>query len=128
MVNAKKLILIKNDGNLIQEFFWDASNMERPEIQPPEGIRGRERERGLEAAKQDGQHTAEGLKTLGTLLVTNGQFRKLCMQYLIPPQDYGVELTIFQCEMLLSLSVICLANPLRKLPGSLGLHKKRCLK
>lgn len=30
-----------------------------------------------DGAKQDGQKALEGLKTLGTLLVTNGQFRKL---------------------------------------------------
>lgn len=72
IANAKNLILVKNEGNLIQEFFWDVANTDYSGVQRPQGIMGRE------AVKDHGQQTAEGLKTLGTLIVTNGQFRKLC--------------------------------------------------
>ena len=75
VVDGKNLVLVKNEGNLIQDFLWDAEHLDRPQVQQPEGIVGRD------TAKQHGQQTAEGLKTLGTLIVTNGQFRKLRKQY-----------------------------------------------
>lgn len=34
-----------------------------------------------EDGKQDANKALEGLKTLGTLLITNGEFRKLCEFY-----------------------------------------------
>ncbi|KMU78652.1 hypothetical protein CISG_01693 [Coccidioides immitis RMSCC 3703] len=69
--SAKNLVLVKNEGNLLQEFIWDAENFQRPQVETPEKPVDRE------GAKQHGQQVAEGLKTLGTLLVTNGEFRKL---------------------------------------------------
>ncbi|WEW61717.1 hypothetical protein PRK78_007211 [Emydomyces testavorans] len=71
ITSARNLVLVKNEGNLLQEFIWDAENFQRPEIQAPEKPIDRE------GAKQHGQQVADGLKTLGTLLVTNGEFRKL---------------------------------------------------
>lgn len=69
---AKLLLLSKNDGNLIQEFIWqtqqisggDASKVNAPIDK--------------DTAKQHGDQALEGLRTLGTLIITNGQFRKLC--------------------------------------------------
>lgn len=69
---AKKLLLSKNDGQLLQEFIWSAGAMSKDEVDGRANV-------GVtkDSAKQDGQTALEGLKTLGTLLVTNGQFRKL---------------------------------------------------
>lgn len=72
MINdAKNLVLVKNEGDLLQQFIWDAENFKTPETQAP----GKPVEK--EEARQHGAQVADGLKTLGTLLVTNGQFRKL---------------------------------------------------
>ncbi|EEP78474.1 conserved hypothetical protein [Uncinocarpus reesii 1704] len=71
ITSARNLVLVKNQGNLLQEFIWDAEHLQRPDVGTTEKPVQRE------GAKQDGQQVAEGLKTLGTLLVTNGEFRKL---------------------------------------------------
>lgn len=78
IANARNLILVKNEGHLLQEFIWEAENTPQPTSaqQPGGGV-------DRDAAKQHGAQAAEDLKTLGTLLITNGQFRKLCMS--IPP-------------------------------------------
>ena len=71
---AKILLLTKNDGNLIQDFIWQtqaiATEGEKP-TKPGAPI-------DKDTAKQHGQEALEGLRTLGELLITNGQFRKLC--------------------------------------------------
>ncbi|KAI1911860.1 hypothetical protein LOZ52_005986 [Ophidiomyces ophidiicola] len=71
ITHTRNLALVKNEGNLLQEFIWDAERFKRPEIATPE------KPFDKEGAKQHGQQVTEGLKTLGTLLVTNGEFRKL---------------------------------------------------
>jgi hypothetical protein len=68
---TKVMLLTKNDGNLLQDFIWQtqaigSGGAKRPDM-PVE----------KDAAKQHGQEAVEGLRTLGTLLITNGQFRKL---------------------------------------------------
>ncbi|KAJ0420105.1 hypothetical protein BJY00DRAFT_143092 [Aspergillus carlsbadensis] len=68
---AKTLILSKNDGQLLQEFIWDAERMSADEVQRPDVAVSRE------SAEQDAARAREGLKSLGTLLITNGEFRKL---------------------------------------------------
>ena len=71
---AKVLLLTKNDGNLLQDFIWQtqaiATDTEKPN-KPNVPVE-------KETAKQQGQEALEGLRTLGELLITNGQFRKLC--------------------------------------------------
>jgi hypothetical protein len=77
---AKLLFLSKNDGQLIQEFFWEtqqigsanAQNINKPVDKDAAG---------QDATSQDAAKALEGLKTLGALLVTNGEFRKLCKPY-----------------------------------------------
>lgn len=90
IASARNLILVKNEGNLIQEFIWDAENVSQPSSirQPVAGIdKDTERQRGAQAA--------EDLKTLGTLLITNGQFRKLRMWISMPrPLSVDVLLTM----------------------------------
>ena len=71
IIQAKKLILVKNEGNLIQEFIWEAKQPRDTGAKAP-GAPVDE-----ETARDHGTQALEGLKTLGTLLVTNGQFRKL---------------------------------------------------
>ena len=68
---AKLLLLSKNDGNLIQDFIWKTSHHDYGSINTPGAPVSKD------AAKQDGDKALEGLKTLGNLLITNGQFRKL---------------------------------------------------
>lgn len=69
---AKKLILSKNEGQLLQEFIWQAENISPEDIQEKPDV-----PLNKESAQQDGKQASEGLKTLGTLLITNGEFRKL---------------------------------------------------
>jgi hypothetical protein len=68
---AKTLLLSKNDGQLLQEFIWEAEHISADEVQKPDVAVGKE------SAEQDAARAREGLKSLGTLLITNGEFRKL---------------------------------------------------
>lgn len=68
---ARKLILSKNDGQLIQEFIWSAQRLNTIDAKKPEGSLKKD------GTQQDSTQAVEGLKTLGTLLITNGEFRKL---------------------------------------------------
>jgi Family of unknown function (DUF5923) len=70
---AKLLFLTKNEGNLLQEFIWEALHISAPEVgKSDEPV-------NKDTAKQDAARALEGLRTLGTLLITNGEFRKLSM-------------------------------------------------
>jgi hypothetical protein len=68
---AKHLLLSKNEGNLLQDFIWQTQNFDPSAVPTP----GAPLDKGT--AKQHGDQALEGLRTLGTLLITNGQFRKL---------------------------------------------------
>lgn len=68
---AKKLLLTKNEGELLQDFIWQAQHITAGDAKRPNLPVGKE------DGKQDGNKTLEGLKTLGTLLITNGEFRKI---------------------------------------------------
>lgn len=70
---AKNMLLVKNEGNLLQDFVWQAQRMStgnadanRPGLPIDK-----------EAGQQDASKAIDGLKTLGTLMITNGEFRKL---------------------------------------------------
>lgn len=68
---AKYLLLSKNEGNLLQDFIWQTQKIEGgnvPGVKTPVD---------QDARKQHGNEALEGLRTLGTLLISNGQFRKL---------------------------------------------------
>ncbi|KAK3721493.1 hypothetical protein LTR37_003049 [Vermiconidia calcicola] len=69
---TKVMLLTKNDGNLLQDFIWQTQGMGAHNApgKPNAPI-------GKDQARQHGQEAVEGLRTLGTLLITNGQFRKL---------------------------------------------------
>ncbi|KAI1150745.1 hypothetical protein F4825DRAFT_425446 [Nemania diffusa] len=69
--HAKALLLSKNEGNLLQDFIWQTRNFDASTIAAPNSPLTKEE------AKQHGDKALQGLRTLGTLLITNGQFRKL---------------------------------------------------
>jgi hypothetical protein len=75
---TKIMLLTKNDGNLIQDFVWQTQAIGTNDAKKP----------GMpvdkDTAKQQGNEAVEGLRTLGALLITNGQFRKLCKPLPIP--------------------------------------------
>jgi hypothetical protein len=68
---AKLLLLTKNEGELLQDFIWQAQQITAGDVKGP----------NLPVSKETGQQDAnkalEGLKTLGTLMITNGEFRKI---------------------------------------------------
>ncbi|KAI0382776.1 hypothetical protein F5Y04DRAFT_43546 [Hypomontagnella monticulosa] len=68
---AKKLLLSKNEGNLLQDFIWQTQQFDPNAVSVPNAPVDKE------TAKQHGDKALEGLRTLGTLIITNGQFRKL---------------------------------------------------
>jgi hypothetical protein len=76
---AKIMLLTKNHGNLLQDFIWQTQSLSTADAQKPNLPIEKE------TAKQQGQEALEGLRTLGTLMITNGQFRKLCKSS--PPQS-----------------------------------------
>ncbi|KAK0310235.1 hypothetical protein LTR82_014917 [Friedmanniomyces endolithicus] len=71
MEQAKTLLLTKNDGNLLQDFIWQTQHLDQGNA----GSLNAPLDRNT--AKQHGNQALEGLRTLGELLITNGQFRKL---------------------------------------------------
>ncbi len=68
---AKYLLLSKNEGNLLQDFIWQTQQFDPKVVHVPGAPVDKER------AQQHGNQALEGLRTLGTLIITNGQFRKL---------------------------------------------------
>ncbi|KAF5846469.1 hypothetical protein GGP41_003871 [Bipolaris sorokiniana] len=68
---AKILLLTKNEGNLLQDFIWQAEHVSAAGTNRPNAPVDKD------TARQDGNNALEGLRTLGTLLISNGQFRKL---------------------------------------------------
>jgi len=68
---AKVLLLTKNEGNLLQDFIWQAEQITGAGTQLPGAPVDKD------TAKQHGNEALDGLRTLGTLLISNGQFRKL---------------------------------------------------
>jgi len=68
---AKLLLLSKNEGNLLQEFIWETQQMTGGDAKMPNAPVDKD------TAKQHGNEALEGLRTLGTLIISNGQFRKL---------------------------------------------------
>lgn len=68
---SKHLLLTKNEGNLLQDFIWQTQQFD-PHAVPTPGAPV-----DKETAKQHGDQALQGLRTLGTLIITNGQFRKL---------------------------------------------------
>jgi hypothetical protein len=69
---AKLLLLSKNEGNLLQEFIWDTEQLSVKDTKLPTAPVEKD------VAKQHGNEVLRGVRTLGTLIITNGQFRKLC--------------------------------------------------
>lgn len=68
---AKTLLLTKNEGNLLQDFIWQTEQITGGDAQLPKAPVDKE------TARQHGNEALEGLRTLGTLIISNGQFRKL---------------------------------------------------
>jgi hypothetical protein len=68
---AKILLLTKNSGNLLQDFIWQTQHIGQADAH---GIAA---PIDKDTAKQHGNEALSGLRTLGELLITNGQFRKL---------------------------------------------------
>jgi len=68
---AKNLLLSKNHGNLLQDFIWQTQQFDPKAVNVPGAPVDKE------TAQQHGNKALEGLRTLGTLIITNGQFRKL---------------------------------------------------
>ena len=69
---AKILLLTKNEGNLLQDFIWQTQQISGGDAALPGAPVDKD------TAKQHGNEALEGLRTLGTLILSNGQFRKLC--------------------------------------------------
>ncbi|KAF4120376.1 hypothetical protein GMORB2_3177 [Geosmithia morbida] len=82
---AKDLLLTKNEGNLLQDFIWQTRGYDYKSVKGPESTLKRD------DAKRDGQEALQGLRTLGTLLVTNGQFRKLLKDSTVLLRDVAAD-------------------------------------
>ncbi|TKX22126.1 hypothetical protein C1H76_5759 [Elsinoe australis] len=68
---AKILLLTKNEGNLLQDFIWQTQQISGGDASVPNAPVDKD------TAKQHGNQALDGLRTLGTLIISNGQFRKL---------------------------------------------------
>ena len=79
----KYLFLSKNEDNLLQDFIWQTEQFD------PKTVKGPNTPVDKKTAQQQGNEALEGLRTLGKLLITNGQFRKLSM-FSTPPYSRHV--------------------------------------
>ncbi|KAI9678598.1 MAG: hypothetical protein M1817_005655 [Caeruleum heppii] len=68
---AKVLLLTKNQGNLLQDFIWHCEQISGAGAQTP----GAPVDKAT--AQAHGNQAVDGLRTLGTLIISNGEFRKL---------------------------------------------------
>ena len=68
---AKYLLLSKNESNLLQDFIWHTRQLDGGNAKVPGAPIDKD------TAKQHVNEALEGLRTLGTLIISNGQFRKL---------------------------------------------------
>ncbi|KAF2276375.1 uncharacterized protein EI97DRAFT_458312 [Westerdykella ornata] len=68
---AKILLLTKNDGNLLQDFIWQTQQISGGNAQAPGAPVDKD------TARRHANEALDGLRTLGTLIISNGQFRKL---------------------------------------------------
>ncbi len=68
---AKVLLLTKNQGNLLQDFIWHCEQINGGQAAKPGAPIDKS------TAQQHGNEALEGLRTLGTLIIANGEFRKL---------------------------------------------------
>ncbi|KAF2216399.1 hypothetical protein CERZMDRAFT_119900 [Cercospora zeae-maydis SCOH1-5] len=78
---AKILMLTKNEGNLLQDFIWQTQAIGAGDAKTP----GAPIDKAT--AEQHGQQALEGLRTLGQLIITNGQFRKLLSDSVVLLRD-----------------------------------------
>ncbi|KAL9056752.1 MAG: hypothetical protein Q9162_002723 [Coniocarpon cinnabarinum] len=78
---AKLLLLTKNEGNLIQDFIYQCTKATTGDAKAPMAPVDKE------TAQQHGNEALEGFRTLGQLLISNGQFRKLLSDALILLRD-----------------------------------------
>lgn len=78
IIQAKRLFIPKNEGELLQEFIWEAQHIGGAAMQQPDGPAVEK-----DTLRQDMNEAFEGMKTLGTLLITNGEFRKLRKLHLL---------------------------------------------
>lgn len=69
---AQHLLLSKNQGDLLQDFIWQSQHIDGGNASVPGAPIDKE------TAQKHGNEALEGFRTLGTLIISNGQFRKLC--------------------------------------------------
>ena len=72
---AKRLILSKNEDQVFQEFSWEVGRNNKREARKVDGSVVKEDDKRL--LQKDANRALDGLKALGNLLITNGEFRKL---------------------------------------------------
>ncbi|KAI9671435.1 MAG: hypothetical protein M1831_004344 [Alyxoria varia] len=82
---AKLLLLTKNEGNLIQDFIYQCTKVTTGDAKRPDVPVNKE------TAQQHGNEALEGLKTLGQLLISNGQFRKLLNDAFVLARDVATD-------------------------------------
>lgn len=82
---AKKMLLSKNHGELLQDFIWRAQQITAGDAKVPNVPVSKEN------SQQDANRALEGLKTLGTLLITNGEFRKILSDATVLMKDIAAD-------------------------------------
>lgn len=82
---AKMLLLTKNQGNLLQDFIWHSEQISGGNAAKPGAPVDKD------TAHQHGNEALDGLRTLGTLIISNGEFRKLLSDATIFLRDIAGE-------------------------------------
>ncbi|KAJ6126885.1 hypothetical protein N7523_002497 [Penicillium sp. IBT 18751x] len=82
---AKKMLLTKNHGELLQDFIWQAQQITAVDAKAPNVPINKE------DSQQDANKALDGLKTLGTLMITNGEFRKILSDATVLIRDIAAD-------------------------------------
>lgn len=88
---AKRLLLVKNHDQALQEFVWATTTLGQkggPQTTTPGAPVNKD------TVNRDAEKATNGLNTLGRLMITNGQFRKLIMDAVILLRDMAGDVAI----------------------------------
>jgi hypothetical protein len=89
---TKYMLLTKNEGNLIQDFIWQTQQIDGGSAGVPNAPIDKE------TAQQHGNQVLEGLRTLGTLIITNGGYfptnRRLSISTNTESQSRSIQKTL----------------------------------
>lgn len=85
---ARQMVMQKNQDELFQKFLWATRETDNSKINPGKHV---DTPVNKEQAKSEGDEALQHLKTLGKLIITNGEFRKVCKDISLLSREVAVD-------------------------------------